>query len=52
MMRAAKKLVGGAVGALSVARDVAVHAAWYVRYQVDGTARDEENSPAEPSDSD
>ncbi len=37
---AAKKLVGGALATLTVARAVAAHAAWYVRYQVDGTTRE------------
>ncbi len=41
MVGLAKKLLGGAVGVLVVVRDVAQHAAWYVRYQVDGTAREE-----------
>lgn len=37
-----KKLVGGALATLAVARAVASHAAWYVRYQVDGTTRESE----------
>ena len=42
MVGVGKKLLGGAVGVIAVVRDVARHAAWYVRYQVDGTAREEE----------
>jgi hypothetical protein len=42
MVGLGKKLLGGAVGVLTVARDVARHAVWYVRYQVDGTARDDD----------
>jgi hypothetical protein len=38
------KLLGGAANVLAVARDVVRHAAWYVRYQVDGTPRDEEGA--------
>lgn len=34
--------MGGAVGVLSVARALVSHAAWYVRYQVEGTTHDEE----------
>ena len=44
-MRTMGKLLGGAVGVLAVARDVVRHAAWYVRYHVDGTTR-EESPPA------
>ena len=36
-----KKLLGGAVGALAMAGQVARHAAWYLRYRIDGTSRDE-----------
>ena len=35
-----KTLLGGAVGALALGREVAGHAAWWLRYQVDGSARD------------
>jgi hypothetical protein len=42
MMGLAKKLLGGAVGVAAVARDVARHAVWYVRYQVDGTTHDDD----------
>jgi len=38
----AKKLLGGAVGVLAVVRDVVRHATWYVRYQIDGTPREED----------
>ena len=48
MVGLAKKLLGGAVGVLTVVRDVAQHAAWYVRYQVDGTARDEPVAERDP----
>ena len=44
MLTMAKKLLGGAVGVLAVARDVARHATWYLRYQVSGTPR-KENKP-------
>jgi len=40
-----RKLLGGAVGVLAVVGDVVRHAAWYVRYHVDGTPRRE--SPRE-----
>jgi hypothetical protein len=36
----ARKLLGGAVGALSLAADVARHVAWYVGHQVSGQPRD------------
>ena len=39
-----KKIVGGAVGALGLAADVARHLAWYVSYQVSGQARDGDRS--------
>ena len=38
----AKTLLSGAVGAVALARDLARHASWYVRYQLDGTTHDEE----------
>jgi len=37
----AKKLVGGTVGLLGTAGAAASHLAWYIRYRVEGTARDE-----------
>jgi len=37
-MGSVRKLLGGAVGVLS-------HAAWWLRYQVDGTSRED---PADP----
>ena len=43
MVDPVKKLLGGAVGVL-------IHAAWWLRYQVDGTARDD--PPADPSPAD
>ncbi len=43
MVGVAKKLVGGAVAVLVMTRNVARHAAWYVRYRVDGTSRDDEH---------
>jgi hypothetical protein len=33
------KIVGGALGAVIVAGDVARHLAWYLRHQIDGSAR-------------
>ena len=36
----AKKLFGGAVGVLGLAVGAVRHVAWYVSYQLDGTARD------------
>lgn len=35
-----KKLLGGAVGAIELAADVARHVAWYVSHQVNGKPRD------------
>jgi hypothetical protein len=49
---AVKTLLGGAVVVLGTARDVASHAAWWVRYQVEGTAHDDEDAPAAPKRSD
>jgi len=40
----AKKLAGGAVGVLGAAGAAASHLAWYIRYQAEGTARDEADS--------
>ena len=42
----AKKVFGGAVGVLGLAVGAVRHAAWYVSYQLDGTARDSD-SPEE-----
>ena len=42
----AKKLFGGAVGVLGLAVGAVRHAAWYVSYQLDGTAHDSD-SPEE-----
>jgi hypothetical protein len=36
----ARKLLGGAVGALSLAADAARHLAWYVGHHVNGSPRD------------
>ncbi len=36
-----KKLLGGAVGVVAVAGQAVRHAAWYLRYRVEGTSRDE-----------
>jgi hypothetical protein len=44
---AAKTLVGGAVGVLAAVAAAARHMSWYVRYQTDGTAHDDEYQPAE-----
>jgi hypothetical protein len=43
-----KKLLGGAVGVLSLTVEVVRHAAWYVRYQVDGTPREEKQAGETP----
>jgi hypothetical protein len=43
-----KKLLGAAVGVLSLTVDVVRHAAWYVRYQVDGSPREEKQPGAPP----
>ena len=40
----ARKLVGGAVVVLAAAGAAVSHVAWYIRYQAEGTARDEEES--------
>jgi hypothetical protein len=45
---AGKTLLGGAVVVLSTARDLAGHAAWWLRYQVEGTARDDEDARPAP----
>jgi hypothetical protein len=45
---AAKTLLGGAVVVLNAARDMGGHAAWWLRYQVEGTARDDEHAPPAP----
>jgi hypothetical protein len=45
---AVKTLLGGAVVVLDTAREAAGHAAWWLRYQVQGTARDADDArPAE-----
>ena len=36
-----KKLLGGAVGVLTLAGQAVRHAGWYLRYRVDGTSHDE-----------
>jgi hypothetical protein len=40
-MRMVKTLLGVAGGVLAFGRDVAGHVGWWLRYQVDGAARDE-----------
>jgi hypothetical protein len=35
-----RQLLGGAIGALTIAADVARHVAWYVGHQVSGQPRD------------
>ena len=40
----AKTLLSGAVGAVGLARDLARHASWYVRYQLDGTTHEDEST--------
>jgi hypothetical protein len=43
-----RKLVSGALGALTLATDVARHVAWYVSYQIDAsTAREDESQTPE-----
>ena len=43
-----RKLVGGALGALTLATDVVRHVAWYVSYQIDGsTAREDDSQPSQ-----
>jgi hypothetical protein len=44
----ARQLVGGAAGAASLAARAARHAAWYLRYHVDGTSRDDEQARRRP----
>jgi hypothetical protein len=39
MVDPVKTLLGGAVGVLRAGLGLAGHAAWWLRYQVDGTAR-------------
>jgi hypothetical protein len=39
-MGLAKKVVGGALGALSLGFDAVRHVAWFVSYHVDRTVRD------------
>ncbi len=41
MVESLKKLLGGAVGALAAGGDLVDHARWWLRYQMDGTARDD-----------
>jgi hypothetical protein len=43
---AARKLVGGVLGVVSGA---AKHAVWYVRYQVEGITRDDEDERRDPA---
>lgn len=45
---AAKTLLGGAVVVLKTARDAAGHVGWWLRYQVEGTAREDEDAPPSP----
>jgi hypothetical protein len=40
MTAMAKKLIGGAVGAVGLAADVAKHLAWYVSHQMSSQPRD------------
>jgi hypothetical protein len=39
-----RKLIDGARDAVGVAAGVARHVIWYVSYQVDGTARDDDSA--------
>jgi hypothetical protein len=40
-MNRARTLLGAAGGVLSFGREVAAHLTWWLRYQVDGVAREE-----------
>jgi hypothetical protein len=42
-----KKLFGGAVGVLAGGGQVLSHAAWWLRYQMDGTARTDHTRPSD-----
>ena len=41
-----KTLMAAGVGGLAVVREVLSHAGWYVRYQVNGTTREDDDPPA------
>jgi len=40
-----KTLVAAAVEAVEVAREAVAHAGWYLRYQVNGTTREDDETP-------
>ena len=44
-----KTLVAAAVGGLALAREVVGHAGWYLRYQVNGTTREDDDQSPERS---
>jgi hypothetical protein len=41
MLTPVRTLLGAAGGVLSLGREVAGHAVWWLRYQVDGAARED-----------
>jgi hypothetical protein len=45
----ARKLLTEAASALSLAAGAVRHVAWYINYQVQGTARAEQHTPPEES---
>ena len=48
-MEAARKVVGGVLGAVTGA---AKHAVWYLRYQVEGVTRSHPHAPPDDDDRD
>jgi hypothetical protein len=40
----ARRLLGGALGAVGAAAEVARHVIWYVSYQLDGTTREDRSA--------
>jgi hypothetical protein len=44
MVNPVKTLLGAAGGVLALGRDVVGHVHWWLRYQVDGEAREDERS--------
>jgi hypothetical protein len=40
----ARRLLGGALGAVGAAAEVARHMIWYVSYQLDGTTHEDESA--------
>ena len=41
----ARRMLGGALGAVGAAAEIARHVIWYVSYQLDGTAHDDASAP-------